>query len=132
MEVRMRYCIFLLLIFISPPFLHAEVHIPPLYNGEIIIQGPLKIDVEVEIFLKATCFLDEIPTNIQVNFPSGIEVIEGNPFWQGNIYLGDTVFIPLKIKIKKPGCYNVYSQMWSQNPICGYKNLKMKSVKSKM
>ena len=73
------------------------------FRGDFAVTGEPVLNQEVEVVFSVTPITDSIKTKIYMYLPEGIELVQGDLYWEGDIKKGDIVQIKITVKSIQEG-----------------------------
>jgi hypothetical protein len=95
--------------------IHQEERIEPApfledyFRGDFTVIGEPILNQEVEIIFTVKPITDSLETRIQIHLPEGIELIQGDLSWEGNLKEDEVVEIKVTVKPIREGQWEIWS-----------------------
>ena len=82
-------------------------------RGDFTVTGEPILNHEVEIVFSVNPVMDAPHTSIRLYLPEGIELVQGDLYWEGDIKKGDRVEIVIMVKPIQEGQWEIWSYVES-------------------
>lgn len=79
------------------------------FRGDFVVTGEPILNAEIEIAFSVKPFVDSLSTEIEVFLPEGIELVQGDIYWKGDIGRDEVIQIRFAVKVIQEGELNIYA-----------------------
>lgn len=79
------------------------------FRGDFVVTGEPILNQEVEILFTAKPITDSPETEIYLHLPEGIELVQGDVRWEGNIKKDEVVEITITVKSVQEGQWTIHA-----------------------
>jgi uncharacterized protein (DUF58 family) len=112
---RLKYPVFItILLSISLLFVSCTPISSPLSLEASITTSP-EVGAVIEYHAILSIRGRDVPDiTLEVELPDAVEVVEGTPYWEGSLAVGETKELILKLRVNQPGQWLVYTQALGQ------------------
>lgn len=90
-----------------------DYHLEDYYRGDFAVTGEPKLNQEVKITFTIHPVLEAPNTTIKIDLPEGIELVQGDLTWEGDVNPDEIVSVIITVKPVREGQFEIWSHVKS-------------------